>query len=185
MVAKQLPSDKNGKQLWSNSRPQLSLLMMFRGRVVNKSRRHFLLGFLIVCFATQSGCGGSRGDISGKVTLQGKTVASGNVMAVASDGIPYYGKIEADGTFKITDVPAGVAKIAVNSPNPVPDPGKVAAAKAGAKRGGREQENPITATPTSDPKLWFAIPAKYGDPNTSGKEVTIKSGANTVNIDLE
>ncbi len=134
---------------------------------------------------TLSGCGGSRGGVNGKVTFQGKTVASGNVMAIASDGIPYYGKIEPDGTYKIADVPAGTAKIAVNSPNPVPDPGKVAAAKAGAKRGGREQADPITAGPTSDPKLWFAIPAKYGDPNTSGKEVSIKSGANTINIDLE
>lgn len=142
-------------------------------------------GALVVLFlAAASGCGSSVGSLSGKVTYQGKTVASGTVMVIGSDGIPRYGKIETDGAYKIDDVPPGPVKVTVNSPNPVPDPAQVAAAQARPKRGGREQTNPITA-PTSDPKLWFEIPAKYGDPNTSGKETTVKGGNNTLNIELE
>ena len=110
------------------------------------------------------GCAGGHGTLSGKVTYKGKTVASGNVVVVGADGIARYSKIETDGSYSVADVPVGEAKIGVNSPNPCSRPGYMyASANAGAKRGGRSQQNPITSTPTSDPKLWFALPEKYAE----------------------
>jgi hypothetical protein len=139
------------------------------------------MGLLILFLSAASGCGSSPGVVSGKVTFQGKTVASGTVMVIGSDGLPRYGKIETDGSYQVTDIPAGLVKLTVNSPSPVHDSTKAVTTETRSR--GRGQQNPNV--PTSDPKLWFEIPAKYGDPNTSGKEATIKGGSNTLNIELE
>jgi hypothetical protein len=130
------------------------------------------------------GCAAGSGTLSGKVTFKGKTVASGNVLVVGADGIARSSKIETDGSYTVPDVPVGEAKISVNSPNPVPDPVVVAAANTGAKRGGRSQQNPITSTPTSDPKLWFPLPEQYADPQTSGLTAKVQKGQTVHNIDL-
>src|SRR4051812_35300699 len=85
------------------------------------------------------GCGGGSGSLTGKVTYKGKTVASGSVMAIGSDGIARYSKIAPDGTYTITDLPVGDVKLGVHSPDPRPDPEKLKIAGPGQKRGGREQ----------------------------------------------
>jgi hypothetical protein len=147
-------------------------------------RQSVVAGFAVVAMLAVSGCGGGYGSLAGKVTFQGKTVASGSVILIAADGIPRYGPIQTDGTYRFAEVPAGEVKLGVNSPNPTPDPDKVAMSTPGAKRGGREQQDPITATPTSDPKLWFPIPASVGDPNQSNIKTTLKRGDNVYNIEL-
>ena len=130
------------------------------------------------------GCSGGVGNLVGKVSYKGKTVASGAVIAVGPDGVARYGKIEPDGSYRIDAIPVGEVKLAVNSPNPAPDPDKLRVSAPGAKRGGREQQDPITATPTSDPKLWFEIPAELGDVTRSGITTKIKRGDNPHNIEL-
>jgi hypothetical protein len=145
-------------------------------------------GFRLAVAATVfalCGCAAGHGTLSGKVTYKGKTVASGNVVVVGADGIVRYGKIETDGSYSVADVPVGEAKIGVNSPNPVPDPVVVAAANTGAKRGGRSQQNPISSTPTSDPKLWFALPEKYAEVQTSGLTANVQKGQTTHDIPLD
>jgi len=136
----------------------------------------FMIGFC--------GCSGGVGNLVGKVTYKGKTVASGAVIAVGPDGVARYAKIEQDGSYRIDAIPVGEVKLAVNSPNPAPDPDKLKVSAPGAKRGGREQQDPITATPTSDPKLWFEIPAELGDVTRSGISTNIKRGDNPHNIEL-
>lgn len=152
--------------------------------LLNRARRVVGFAVLGVGVFALCGCSGGIGNISGKVTFKGKTVASGAVIAVGSDGIARYGKIEPDGSYRVTDIPAGEVKLAVNSPNPAPDPEKLKVSAPGAKRGGREQQDPITATPTSDPKLWFEIPAELGDVTRSGLSTKIKRGDNAHNIEL-
>src|SRR6266540_2042684 len=67
------------------------------------------------------GCGG-QGNLNGKVTIteDGKTrsLAMGSVMVIASDNKPYYGEIKPDGSYQVSGVPAGNAKVVVNSPDP-------------------------------------------------------------------
>jgi hypothetical protein len=143
----------------------------------------------VACLLAVTGCGSSAtGSLSGRVTYQGKTVASGSVLAIGADGIPNHGKIALDGSYSITGLPSGPVKLAVNSPPPLTDAQKAAVAGGRvdrARRAGNESAANAPIEQTADPKLWFAIPAKYGDPNTSGKEATLKSGSNTLNIELE
>lgn len=146
--------------------------------------RRLLLACLAFGLVVVSGCGPGVGNLTGKVTYKGKTVASGSVILIAADGIPKYSPIQPDGGFRFESVPAGEVKLGVNSPNPAPDPDKLAMSAPGAKRGGREQQDPITATPTSDPKLWFPIPVELGDPNKSGISTKLKRGDNNFNIEL-
>jgi hypothetical protein len=111
------------------------------------------------------GCGG-RGDVNGKVTYQDKAVVFGSVMIVGSDKKLYYGQINEDGSYKVTGVPTGEAKVAVSSP----DPNQVAA-KGGA--------------PKIEAKKWFAIPPKYGDPEKSGLKLSVNGGSNPFDIPLK
>src|SRR5207302_4939501 len=80
-----------------------------------------------------AGCGGV-GSVTGTVTFQNKPVASGTVVVVGSDMLPYHGNIEDDGTYTVPKVPTGFAKIAVFSPGPAleePDRPELPAAKPG------------------------------------------------------
>jgi hypothetical protein len=150
---------------------------------IGAHRRRGLTGVALACLAA-AGCGGGTGALTGQVSYKGKSVVSGSVVLIGSDGTPRYSGIRPDGTYRFTGVPAGEARLGVNSPNPVPDPRKVALARAAGKRGGRSQDDPITSTPTSDPRLWFPIPRAAGDPATSHLGTTIRRGENTHNIEL-
>jgi hypothetical protein len=83
--------------------------------------------------------------------------------------------IEADGTYFCPNAPTGQVKVGIVSDKPV-------AHVAVGKPGGSAPPAPPAGP---DPSKWFPIDAKYADPNTSGKEITLKSGANVINIELE
>jgi hypothetical protein len=135
-------------------------------------RLFFLLALLGIV-----GCAG-KGDVSGKVTVNGKPVVAGSVTFVASDQLAYQSEIMADGSYRVSKVPVGPAKIGVASPKP----GQPLSAREKAILGDRVQE-PTKAT--VDPKTWFPIPAEYEDFHKSGITLTVKSGNNEFNIELK
>lgn len=120
----------------------------------------------VLCFV---GCQG-RGDITGAVVYQDKKLEVGSVIAAGSDGIPRSCAIE-NGSYHIKDLPAGVIRLAVHSP----DPGKI---KVFLRKKGSEP-------PPPDRSSWFAIPEKYGDLQTSGLTFDLQSGQNKFDIKLE
>src|SRR5581483_4523419 len=63
------------------------------------------------------GCGG-YGDVSGKVTYKGKALVWGTVQFEGSDNMLKQGNINSDGTYSISEVAKGEAKVAVSSINP-------------------------------------------------------------------
>jgi hypothetical protein len=144
-------------------------------------RRRQLFVFAIVLIApTFVGCSsGGRGSLAGKVTYQGKTVAYGTVMAVCSDGVTRSSNIAEDGSYRIEDVPTGMVKLGVVSPEP-PDPGSFSG-RQGGRGGGGETPRP----PTIDRSRWFAIPEALGDPRNSGQETNVAAGANSFDIQLK
>ena len=123
---------------------------------------------------TAVGCAGGTADVTGKVTYEGKPVGYGNVIVISSDGEAKYGPLQSDGSYRVTAVKFGEAKVAVSSP---PPPGAVPAPKGG--REGAEGEDKIPAGLTPPPvdqellKRWFAIPTKYADPTKSGLTVNV------------
>lgn len=130
---------------------------------------------------TSAGCGAAKSDVSGTVSYMGKSLAMGQVLIVASDSNPYYGDITEDGTYRITGVPTGEAKVAVSSANP---------ALVGKGRGGEIAERlkkvgEKPAAPVVDPKKWFAIPEKYETHTTSGLTMSVTGGTTTHNISLK
>jgi hypothetical protein len=128
------------------------------------------------------GCGGST-TVTGKVTHKSRSVVWGSVTLVDERGQYHQGPIALDGTYTVKDVPSGPVKIGVYSPNP-------AESAPPEKRGGTlvkggpaledprekfKQERP-PEQPRPEPGKWFAIPAKYTDPMTSGLSGTVKAG---------
>jgi hypothetical protein len=123
--------------------------------------------------ALAAGCGG-RGDVSGKVTYQGKPLVWGTVQFEGSDGMLKQGNINSDGTYAVPGVATGEAKVAVSSINP-----------KSADFQPRVVEGRPPPPPRPEVQGWFPIPEKYDTPHKSGLVYPIKSGANAIDIDLK
>src|SRR5262249_55080680 len=117
------------------------------------------------------GCAG-RGDVSGKVTYQSKAVPFGTVLFEGKDGSIQQGAIGPDGSYSVSGVATGEARVAVNSPNP-----KSSEVTPIDKKRKMERH--------PDVQGWFPIPKEYGTPSTSGLTYTIKRGANTIDIEMK
>jgi hypothetical protein len=133
---------------------------------------------------TAAGCGGTA-DVDGTVKYQGKPVVYGTVVVIGSDGIPKSGTIRPDGTFRVDGVRVGAARVAVSSPRP---PGSEPAPAAKPK-GGREDpvDKPVVPVDPADPEVirsWFALPSKYGNPDTSELTADVQSGR-PLDLDLK
>lgn len=133
-----------------------------------------LLGFGLALLAGCSGGGNAKGsNVEGKVTVGGAAANAGEVVFNV-DGTTVVGAISADGTYRAIGVPVGNAKVTVNPPPAV----------SGAPKGG----DPRLAVDKKDMPgavgAVVAIPSKYSKAETSGLTFTVKSGANTYNIEL-
>ena len=135
-----------------------------------------------------AGCGGgSVGDVSGKVTYKDKPVTSGTVVIIVKGGIPKSGTIQPDGSFRVTGVSTGDARVMVSSPPLV----SVVGAGKGAGKPDEVSDKPAesqeTSTSAANPELvktWVAIPDKYGDTNRTDLKLTVVGGTNAFDIPL-
>jgi hypothetical protein len=121
----------------------------------------FLAAFLVL------GCKpGERGEVRGKVLLDGHPATAGTVTFLGADGKESKATIGHDGSFKVSDVAVGEARIAVANrsiPKGLRDP-----AGPGAK------SEPTTTV----------IPDRYKDPKTSKLTYRVTSGEQTYTIEL-
>jgi hypothetical protein len=137
---------------------------------------------MVLLALSSVGCGGASGTVMGKVTYQGKPVVCGSVMVIGSDKLPHYGEIKEDGSYAVAGVPAGPAKLTVTSLDPRTPP----LARPDPARGTTTQRPTDTSwRPAVDPRKWFAIPDKYGDPEQSGLTLQVKGGSNPHDIALD
>ena len=147
-----------------NSRPEMEIREM--SSMISMRRPALVLG-LAVCVGWCLGCGAGQpptGKLAGKVTLQGKPLASGTVTLVNTDsGIGASSQLDASGGYRIDSVRTGEYQVAIQPP-PAPSPEAMA---EGAKM---------------EPS---AIPDKYQDPQASGLKVTVGKGDNTSDFDLQ
>src|SRR5205823_5435296 len=74
--------------------------------------RPAVLVAVCACLAA-GGCGAPVGDVSGKVTYQGKNLEYGNVTFISSNGTAHQADIQPDGSYSLKGVAPGPAKIAV------------------------------------------------------------------------
>jgi hypothetical protein len=137
-----------------------------------RSRPRLLLALLL---GSAVGCG-SKGDLSGNVSFQGKPVRIGSVQVVGSDGIPRTCPLR-DGAYSFRSLGVGKVKLAVSSP----DPGQAVRTDKRKLPGAAPEPSP--ATP--DRGGWFALPAKYASFETSELACEVKAGANRFDADLK
>ena len=128
------------------------------------------LGLLALVAA---GCGG-RGDVSGTVSYKGKPLVFGTVLFEGSDGSLRQGNIASDGSYFVSGVAPGEAKVAVSSQNPKSSDFVPLVRESGKPR-----------PPKPEVKGWFPIPEKYDTPFKSGLTYTVKRGANKIDIKLD
>jgi hypothetical protein len=128
------------------------------------------------------GCGPGVGDVGGKVYLKGKEVTSGFVTLIGRDGVPHAAEIAADGSYRVTRVPAGEAKVVVSSPSPDPAKGP----RPPPKREGAEPRDDVVPPLTeAQKKTWREIPAHYGDVTRSPLRCTVAPGPNSHDVKMD
>ena len=138
---------------------------------------------IVTCIVlVASGCGASKGDLSGTVKSKGVLLKKGQIMAQSSSGLVVAGDIGEDGTYVIYGIPTGTAKIAVSvqSDEAVEYFKKMS---AGA-RGGQKDGKAVNVAPKENPNS-SAIDQKYSDFALSGLTAPISSGKNKFDIDLK
>ena len=133
---------------------------------------------LLLSFGVLAGCGQGRGDLTGNVTYNGKPVVRGSV-SVAPAGQPPKTVPIQDGTYAVTDLPAGPAKIAVHSPNPN-ESLVISREPPAAKPKGKAK-----AAKGPDPSGWFPIPERYGHFDRSELTFQVAPGPNKFDLDLK
>jgi hypothetical protein len=120
------------------------------------------------------GCG-RTGQVSGKASYRDQPLPAGTVMLLASDGRVYDGQIQPDGTFQISRVPVGTAKVSVTS---MTAPGQGEKSSDGRDEGRAKRRTVNKGAARS------RIPTKYRDFDQSGLTVTVEKGA-TVALELK
>jgi hypothetical protein len=140
---------------------------------MRKLSRNRISTFVAFAILAAAGCGPRTGDVVGQVTCDGKTVASGSVMIVASDSLAYHGVIDREGNYTISKVPIGPGKMAVFSPGP-DDYNKPFLPPQIFTKAKNESLKPPPFP--GDRKKWFPIAEKYQKFEESGLTVTVTSG---------
>jgi len=123
---------------------------------------------LAVTFALLAGCGKPAKKmviVTGTVTYNGQKLKSGIIKFLAPNGDFATANIGADGQFTMTDVVPGEQKVAyVGGPMSV---------------GSSDGSKSATAEKPA------AVPAKFGDPQTSGVTVTVPDAGGAVTVELK
>lgn len=125
-----------------------------------------VLGLILGCRS-----GTSTGSVTGTVTYEGAPVKAGTIAFVGADGIPRHADIQADGTYRVDNVPVGEAIVVVNPP-PVDDPNKHMRIK-------EQKDAPTTQLPPPP------FPAKYFEIATSDLRCPVKSGENVYKAEMK
>ena len=114
------------------------------------------------------GCADSKSELKGKVTYKGALLNSGSILFQCESGPVENAQIQGDGTYVISGLPKGKAKVSVTVPQP-PQPGP---------------DGVITNEPGTYEPNPVLIPNKYSNVDTSGLTVDIKDAQQTYDIDL-
>lgn len=166
-------------------------------------RRFGFAAALAAVLSTVVGCGGGKGTVTGKVTVDGKPLPSGRISFVPSKGQGVGGEIK-DGQYTVEKVPVGSVKVTVETKSlkerinaltvaaqmgsqmPPNMQGKGDLPK-GAKEGmeeERKKNQEIEQELKTLQATYMFVPEKYEKQETSGFSLEVKSGSNTFDVSL-
>jgi hypothetical protein len=131
---------------------------------------------LPLCLVVVFGCGDRKNPnaastVSGKVTYKDAPVSGGNItFKPEKEGPVYFRPLAADGTYSLTDVPAGNYVVTIETESINPSRKKPTYGRAGV---GAPPAEPIPASAVTSAGTYVKIPAKYADVKTSGLKATL------------
>jgi hypothetical protein len=134
-----------------------------------------------------TGCS-SYGSISGKVTYQNRPLTGGTVLFTSSSGKGSQSSpIREDGSYTITKMPIGLAKVAIQSASGQQSKGIKGPPAGMMPKAGQMPEGVKSGVynPSATKGPGEDIPDKYGDPEVSGLTFQVKGGAQTFDIPLK
>jgi hypothetical protein len=146
--------------------------------MISTLRRAGCLASALLVLLAAVGCGPGSATVSGRVTYKGAPLPSGDVLIYGANGKVQSGPIGADGNYAIYKAPVGDVKMAVVPPNPSSQMMLPRQVKGARKHPGATDDAsmpPIKVVP---------IPERYNDPDKSGLNFTLKSGEQTIDLDL-
>lgn len=123
-----------------------------------KPQRFTLL--LAIALLTVVGCSGT-GEVSGLVKFRGQPLPGGTISFYDEGGRVSSAEIKPDGSYNVTGVPTGLAKVTVSTPVFISYPG--------------------AKTPPKTP----ALPKEYADRDKSGHTCRVQGGPQIYNLDLD
>src|SRR5262245_12848649 len=135
-----------------------------------------------VLAAALCGCG-STATLGGKVTYQGRPVASGSVIVLHADGTARSGVIQPDGTYAVEGVQRGHVRIGVLSPDPAHARSIL---HTGPRHAPDSHKSAKDGRAPARPKApgWFPLPHDLGDPEKSGLACDVTSAHTRHDIDM-
>jgi hypothetical protein len=149
-----------------------------------RSLRRARWGLALLLMFGAAGCS-SHGSVSGKVSHKGQALGGGTVIFFSQGKESATSTISPDGSYTIAKIPIGPVKIAVetSSAKPASAP-KGMMPPAGANVPPDAQNSPIYGGQRPAGGKYVPIPENYADPDKSNLTYTVKSGAQSYNIDL-
>ncbi|HEV3144615.1 MAG TPA: hypothetical protein VGZ47_12070 [Gemmataceae bacterium] len=138
-----------------------------------------ILAMAIVIFA---GCGPSKSDVKGKVTYNGKPLEKGEVTILSAKGTTHFGAIQPDGSYVVSGVPTGAAKVKVGW---IDESAAEFNRQLAMKRREIKSSGVIPNDPSEKPKASLASPERFSDFDKSGLTVEVQGKLTEYNIDLK
>jgi hypothetical protein len=143
-------------------------------------RRGWLGALALAAAVGVVGCGGGKGNISGKVTHKGAPLKGGRVGFMASNKQNFIAEINEDGSYAVSNVPTGPAKVSVQT-----------SYLRMTARTSRSYKVPADAPPGLGggggvaKDRYVPVPPSVEDPDTSGITFDVKKGDQTFDIDVK
>jgi hypothetical protein len=127
------------------------------------------------------GCGPKKSDVKGTITYKGEKVGGGSIQIQSASGIVVGGAVQSDGSYVVSGVPNGPAKVTVSWQSDAQTEWNVEQ----AKRMRESKDGKIPKIPDRPPAgMQDKLPKKYKDFSTSGLSVDV-NGPTTYDIQLQ
>ena len=131
-------------------------------------------------FTFAAGCGPSFGEVSGKVTYNGKSVPAGVVAFLSAESNePATAQLERDGSYRLPKVRCGPARITVTAPDP-----KFARKPPVLGPHAKEKDKLFHQRELEAFVEAVQLPQRYADAEKSRLAHTVQSGTQTFDIPL-
>jgi hypothetical protein len=127
-----------------------------------------------------AGCNSSTGDVSGKVYFGDVVVKGGMVTFFCADGRGIPTEIREDGSYTVSQVPIGKAKVCVDTSSLDPKRRKPYTYSPPA---GRDKDPPGFSQPS--PGVYVAIPGKYAAAATTDLTCEVAGGSQWYDIKMK